>query len=128
MMEIPGGTVTIRATTRSPPYGHYPFGWDNEFDRHEVSVPCVCHEQVQSHESKEHLDSVRAGARPPHFWKWQDGQWYWRGMWQDVPLPLDWPVYVTHEEVFRLCRLDWQNDCPPKRNFIEPPMRPFARR
>ena len=48
--------------------------------------------------NREYLEFVRAGARQPHFWKWQDGQWYWRGMWQDVPLPLDWPVYVTHEE------------------------------
>ena len=46
----------------------------------------------------EYLQFVRAGAKPPHFWRWHEGQWYWRGMWGEVPLPLDWPVYVTHEE------------------------------
>ena len=46
----------------------------------------------------EYLQFVRAGAKPPHFWTWREGQWYWRGMWGEMPLPLDWPVYVTHEE------------------------------
>jgi formylglycine-generating enzyme required for sulfatase activity len=96
MMEIPGGTVTL-GQPREAPYGHYPFGWDNEFDRHEVSVPAFAMSKYKV-TNREYLEFVRAGARPPHFWKWQDGQWYWRGMWQDVPLPLDWPVYVTHEE------------------------------
>ena len=49
VIEIPGGTVTL-GQRRAQPYGQYQFGWDNEFDGHEVSVSCVCHEQVQSHE------------------------------------------------------------------------------
>jgi formylglycine-generating enzyme required for sulfatase activity len=46
----------------------------------------------------EYLEFVRAGASPPHFWSRHDGQWYWRTMSGEVPLPLDWPVYVTHDE------------------------------
>ena len=38
MMEIPGGTVTL-GQPREHLYGQHPFGWDNEFDGHEVSVP-----------------------------------------------------------------------------------------
>jgi formylglycine-generating enzyme required for sulfatase activity len=46
----------------------------------------------------EYLEFVRAGAKPPHFWTWNEGQWRWRAMSGAVPLPMDWPVYVTHEE------------------------------
>jgi formylglycine-generating enzyme required for sulfatase activity len=41
---------------------------------------------------------VKQGAQPPHFWISREGQWYYRGMFHEIPLPLDWPVYVTHKE------------------------------
>jgi iron(II)-dependent oxidoreductase len=32
----------------------------------------------------------------PLFWeRGDDGEWRWRGMFESVPLPPDWPVYVT---------------------------------
>ncbi len=65
----------------------------------------------------EYLKFVRAGAKPPHFWTWREGQWYWRGMWGETPLPLDWPVYVTQEEA-RAFAAGAARDCPPKRSFI----------
>src|SRR5207237_366736 len=46
----------------------------------------------------EYLEFVRAGAKPPHYWIEQDGRYLYRGMFEAIPLPLDWPVYVTHEE------------------------------
>jgi formylglycine-generating enzyme required for sulfatase activity len=46
----------------------------------------------------EYLEFVRQGAAPPFFWHDGGGEWRYRGMFQDVPLPLDAPVYVTHGE------------------------------
>jgi formylglycine-generating enzyme required for sulfatase activity len=96
MLEIPGGTVTL-GQPRKDPYGHHQFGWDNEFESHEVSVHAFAMSKYKV-TNGEYLKFVRAGAKPPHFWTWREGQWYWRGMWGETPLPLDWPVYVTQEE------------------------------
>ena len=96
MMAIPGGAVTL-GQSRSDPDGQQRFGWDNEFERHEVTVAAFAMSKYKV-TNGEYLKFVRAGAKPPHFWKWREGQWRWRGMWGGLPLPLDWPVYVTHEE------------------------------
>ena len=37
-------------------------------------------------------------VRYPSFWHHDDGRWYWRGMFESVPLPEAWPVYVTWAE------------------------------
>jgi iron(II)-dependent oxidoreductase len=73
------------------------FGWDNEFDAHVVDVPAFAISRTKV-TNGEYLEFVRQGAKPPFFWSERDGRHFWRGMWQEVPLPLDWPVYVTHEE------------------------------
>ena len=39
----------------------------------------------------DYLDFVRQGAPAPFFWTQRDGEWFYRGMWQEIPLPLDWP-------------------------------------
>ncbi len=96
VIEIPGGTVTLgqRGEQLSGPYQ---FGWDNEFAGHEVSVSAFAMSKYKV-TNGEYLGFVRAGAKPPHFWMWDEGQWNWRTMSGAVPLPMDWPVYVTHEE------------------------------
>ena len=96
MLEIPGGAVTL-GQARKDAYGKNTFGWDNEFESHEVSVASFAMNKYKV-TNGEYLEFVRAGGKPPHFWRWHEDQWYWRGMWEEVPLPLDWPVYVTHEE------------------------------
>jgi formylglycine-generating enzyme required for sulfatase activity len=96
MIEIPGGTVTLGQPRKHSPAENQ-FGWDNEFDGHEVSVPAFAMSKYKV-TNREYLEFVRAGAKPPHFWTRHEGQAHWRGMWGKVPLPLDWPVYVTHEE------------------------------
>jgi gamma-glutamyl hercynylcysteine S-oxide synthase len=92
MIEIPGGTVTLGQRRTS-----HEFGWDNEFERHEVSVGGFAMSKYKV-TNREYLKFVRAGAKPPLFWSWREGCWHWRGMWEETPLPLDWPVYVTHQE------------------------------
>jgi iron(II)-dependent oxidoreductase len=34
----------------------------------------------------------------PHFWRERAGSLYYAGMFEEMPLPLDWPVYVTQLE------------------------------
>ena len=36
--------------------------------------------------------------RHPRFWRERRGQWFYRGMFEEFPLPLDWPVYASHAE------------------------------
>jgi iron(II)-dependent oxidoreductase len=38
------------------------------------------------------------GISHPAFWKHDGNQWLYRTMFHDVPLPLDWPVYVSQAE------------------------------
>ncbi|HEX3742461.1 MAG TPA: SUMF1/EgtB/PvdO family nonheme iron enzyme [Bryobacteraceae bacterium] len=73
------------------------FGWDNEFEAHCADVPAFSIGKYKV-TNGEYLQFVRDGAAPPFFWMERDGQWRYRGMFQDVALPLDAPVYVTHDE------------------------------
>jgi gamma-glutamyl hercynylcysteine S-oxide synthase len=96
ILKIPDGTVTL-GQPRKDASGKNQFGWDNEFESHQVAVASFAMSKYKV-TNGEYLKFVRAGAKAPHFWKWHEGQWYWLGMWKEVPLPLDWPVYVTYEE------------------------------
>ena len=91
MAEIPGGPVTL-----GRPRGEG-FGWDNEFEAHQVDVPAFA---IGRHKvtNGEYLEFVGAGAPAPHFWICHEGGWFYRGMFADIPLPLDWPVYVAYEQ------------------------------
>jgi formylglycine-generating enzyme required for sulfatase activity len=73
------------------------FGWDNEFEAHCVDVPAFSMGKYKV-TNGEYLEFVRQGAAPPFFWRDRGGQWFYRGMFQELPLPLDAPVYVTHCE------------------------------
>jgi formylglycine-generating enzyme required for sulfatase activity len=90
MIAVPAGMATLgRSRDR--------FGWDNEFDEHAVYVPGF---RISKYKvtNGEYLAFVNEGAPPPHFWVRGEHGWMYRGMFQTIPLPLDWPVYVTHEE------------------------------
>ena len=74
------------------------WGWDNEFEAHCVPVEAF---RIDRHKvtNGEYLRYVLAtGALVPHFWSRQGSTWLWRGMFESVPLPLDAPVFVTHDE------------------------------
>ena len=90
-IEIPAG-ATILGKPRDGT-----FGWDNEYDEHTVYVPGF---RVQQHKvtNGEYLNFVRDGGPRPHFWTERNGTLFWRGMFEETPLPLDWPVYVTEQE------------------------------
>ena len=80
------------------------FGWDNEFPAHSVHVPefAIDPYNVTNGEYLEYVEAT--GAKAPHFWVRRDGEWHWRGMFALTPLPLDAPVYVTHDEATAYAR------------------------
>ncbi len=91
MIEIPPGRARLGL---NPAAG---FGWDNEFQPHAVDVPAF---RISKYKvtNGEYLEFVRTGAGAPLFWSQRGGEWFYRGMFSEVPLPLDAPVYVTQRE------------------------------
>ena len=47
---------------------------------------------------------MKNGIRHPAFWKRVGNRWYLRAMFDEVPLPLTWPVYVSHAEASAFAR------------------------
>ena len=90
-IDVPAGIAVLG---RSRDDG---FGWDNEFDQHSVSAPAFRISRYKI-SNAEYLEYVRSGAPAPHFWVDRNGAWFLRAMFGEIPLPLDWPVYVTHSE------------------------------
>ncbi len=90
MIEIPAGDATLGQKREA-------FGWDNEFSEHRVHVAAFGIGKYKV-TNGQYLDFVRDGAPAPHFWTERAGQWFYRGMFGESPLPLNAPVYVTHQE------------------------------
>ena len=90
-IRIPAGGATLGQDSGA-------FGWDNEFSQHRVSVGefWISQHKISNGEYLRFVETT--GAPAPHFWTRDNGRWMWRGMFGSVPLPLDWPVYVTHDE------------------------------
>jgi formylglycine-generating enzyme required for sulfatase activity len=98
-VRVPGGPVTLGARR-----GDLRFGWDNEFDAHSEEVASF---EVDAHSvtNAEYLPFVEGGhAEPPAFWHRENGQWFWRGLFEMIPLPPAWPVYVSHEDASAFAR------------------------
>jgi ergothioneine biosynthesis protein EgtB len=113
MIEIPAGRATL-GLSRSEDSG---FGWDNEYEAHIVEVPAFAIDKYMV-TNRQYLNFVDAGGyenpplwteadwnwrtaqniRHPAFWSRSDERWYYRTMFDEIPLPLDWPVYVSHAE------------------------------
>ena len=112
-VRIPAGRATLGAALDA-----IPFGWDNEFPACVVDeVPAF---ELDMHDVTNHdyLAFVEAGGYTtralwspeawkrcqarglahPLFWEQHGDQWMWRGMFDRVPLPAAWPVYVNHDE------------------------------
>jgi iron(II)-dependent oxidoreductase len=117
-VRIPPGEATLGANRTTTV-----FGWDNEFDAHRVHVGAF-EIDVLPVTNAQYLDFVEAGgyrARElwsdegwamlqhdriahPTFWSRKDGAWFWRGMFEEIPLPADWPVYVSQAEASAYAR------------------------
>ena len=115
---VPAGTATIGARP-----GAIQFGWDNEFGEQRVAVAGF---EIDTH-SVTNADyrafveaggySTRAwwsesgwawrkseGVEHPAFWVPGDDGWQWRGMFENIPLPDAWPVYVSCDEASAYAR------------------------
>jgi formylglycine-generating enzyme required for sulfatase activity len=112
------------------------FGWDNEFGELVVPVPAFdidAHSVTNAdflqfigdrgYQRRELWDDAswewreREGIVHPVFWMPEadasgpaaalaNGAWAWRGMFEDIPLPPAWPVYVSQAEAAAYAR--WQ--------------------
>jgi formylglycine-generating enzyme required for sulfatase activity len=91
-VEIPAGVATVGARRDA-----IVFGWDNEFDEHTVDVPAFA---VQRYPvtNAEYLEFVRAGGPVPPFWIERDGEFRLLGVFEELPLPMSWPVYAANEQ------------------------------
>ncbi len=91
MIRIPAGPATLGLRQGEP------FGWDNEFERHEVDVPAFL---IGRHKitNGDYLEFVRSGGPVPYYWVKANGDWELRTMFGREPLPLNHPVYVTQQQ------------------------------
>lgn len=112
MLAIPAGPAVLGLSRESNA-----FGWDNEFERHTVDVPAFEIDKYMV-TNRQFLDFVNAGGynirslwadddwswknaagiSHPAFWKKRDDVWFCRTMFDEIPLRLNWPVYVSHAE------------------------------
>jgi ergothioneine biosynthesis protein EgtB len=117
-IAVPAGRATLGVDR-----GTIPFGWDNEFPAYAETVPAFSIERhnVTNAAFLEFVDAggyrdarwwdaqdwkwvVEDAIRHPLFWERHAGTWHWRGMFDLIPLPLAWPVYVTHAEAAAYAR------------------------
>jgi iron(II)-dependent oxidoreductase len=118
MIEIPAGVATLGL-----PRGSEAFGWDNEYEAHTVRVPTF---EIDQYEvtNGQYLDFMNAGGYEtrtlwsdddwnwktahavshPVFWIKSGDGWLYRGMFEEIPLPPEWPVYVSHAEAAAYAR------------------------
>ena len=119
LIDIPAGTATLglKRADRTT------LGWDNEYESHTVEVPAFA---IESHNvtNGDYLEFVRAGGyrerslwseddwawrnaqgiEQPPFWTRRGDQWRCRAQFEEIPLPLSWPVYVSHAEASAYAR------------------------
>ncbi len=93
------GRVTVEAgiATLGARRDALEFGWDNEFDERRVHVAAF-EIDVNDVTNGEWLAFVRAGGAVPSFWRERDGGFTLVCMFEEIPLPLTWPVYVTQAQ------------------------------
>jgi gamma-glutamyl hercynylcysteine S-oxide synthase len=118
MCTIPAGESTLGLSRSSEE-----FGWDNEFAIHTVHVPSF---EIDPYKitNGQYVEFIRAGGYETHefwsedgwewknangiehplFWKRAGVQWLYRAMFREIPLPLNWPVYVSHAEASAYAR------------------------
>ena len=96
-VEIPGGEAVL-----GKPQDEV-FGWDNEYNETHVDVPSFRMQKLPI-TNGEYLRYVQGGGPMPHFWIKRGNEVLYRGMFETIPLPLDWPVYVTQQQASEYAR------------------------
>lgn len=117
-VDVPAGEATLGVDRDA-----VPFAWDNERPHRVERVPPFAIERhnvtnaafAEFVEAGGYTDArwwteadaawrERERVEHPLFWERHDGQWYWRGMFERLPLPLSWPVYVSQAEAAAFAR------------------------
>jgi gamma-glutamyl hercynylcysteine S-oxide synthase len=117
-MDVPPGCATLGVARESAP-----FTWDNErsalsvqvegfsIERHDVTnqrflefVDAGGYENAALWQPEDWDWVQREHVAHPLFWERHDEGWYWRGMFGLIPLPMQWPVYVSHAEASAFAR------------------------
>ncbi|HLV87049.1 MAG TPA: SUMF1/EgtB/PvdO family nonheme iron enzyme [Candidatus Sulfotelmatobacter sp.] len=112
MIEIPSGIAHLGLRRDSEE-----FGWDNEFVAHAVNVPAfeIDRYKVTNGQFLEFMAAGgyerrelwsedawnwrnTSGISSPVFWKKIGEQWFYQTMFEEIRLPVDWPVYVSQAE------------------------------
>ncbi|WP_353930607.1 5-histidylcysteine sulfoxide synthase [Okeanomitos corallinicola TIOX110] len=118
MIEIPGGVVKLGKKADD-----LTFGWDSEYGSLEVEVkPFLANQNLIT--NGEFLEFVQAGGyENPHYWNveswsWKElyniqnpkfwilennGEYRYRAVFDELDLPLDWPVEVNYYEAIAYC-------------------------
>jgi len=117
-LEVAGGSVELGKPNDFPT-----FGWDNEYGQKHIEVkPFEATKNLIT--NGEFLAFVKAGGytQPsfwssegwswreefsiahPRFWREKDGKWWYRAMWDELSLPMDWPAEVNGHEAEAYCR------------------------
>jgi len=91
-VTIPAGSATLGANREA-----IAFGWDNELGEHRVEVGAF-EIDVNDVTNGDWLAFVKAGGPVPSFWRERDGAYFLLAQFEEVPLPLTWPVYVTYKQ------------------------------
>jgi gamma-glutamyl hercynylcysteine S-oxide synthase len=117
-ISVPAGLARLGASRETTA-----FGWDNEFGPCDVHVARFAIDRYNvtngmfaefvnagGYRQQEHWSDedwkwiVERGMQHPTFWE-RDGQdWWWRGMFERIPLPENWPVYVSQTEATAFAR------------------------
>lgn len=89
---VPAGIATLGAARDG-----IDFGWDNEFEREEIDVPAF---EIDRYPvtNGDWLRFLADGGPVPQFWIQSGYGWRLRGVFEELPLPHSWPVYVTHRQ------------------------------
>ncbi|HZZ66037.1 MAG TPA: SUMF1/EgtB/PvdO family nonheme iron enzyme [Candidatus Baltobacteraceae bacterium] len=97
-LEVDAGMATLGAK-----HDAIPFGWDNEFNEHRLLVPSF---RVQTYPvtNADYLEFVREGGPVPPFWVQRDDEFTLRCAFEELPMPLSWPVYATHDQAEQYTR------------------------
>ena len=120
-VRVPAGHTTLGLRR-----DYQSFGWDNEFEAHTVDVPefTIDRYKVANGQFLQFLEhggySDRAlwapadwewktawGISHPVFWVRRGDKWAYRSMFDEIPLPSEWPVYTSHAEASAYAR--WAN-------------------
>jgi gamma-glutamyl hercynylcysteine S-oxide synthase len=116
MIRIPAGKATLGLARGQ-------FGWDNEFELHTEDVPSFSIDKYKI-SNRQWLEFMEAGGYEkqdlwtkdawawkaehgvshPSFWRRDGDRWYYRTMFEEIRMPMDWPVYVSHAEASAYAR------------------------